>query len=83
MIEFVNGNRITLLKTGAEYFPALIAECDAAQREIHLETYILEADATGRSVAAALERAARRGVAVQVLVDGFGSSDLDPELVKE
>lgn len=83
MIEFVNGNRITLLKTGADYFPALIAECDAAQREIHLETYILAADATGRSVAAALGRAARRGVAVQVLVDGFGSHDLDPELVKE
>lgn len=81
MIEFVNGNRIALLKTGAEYFPALIAECDAARREIHLETYILEADATGRAVAAALERAARRGVAVQVLVDGFGSQDLDPKLV--
>jgi cardiolipin synthase len=83
MIEFVNGNRITLLKTGAEYFPALIAACDAARREIHLETYILEADATGRAVAAALERAARRGVAVQVLVDGFGSHDLDPALVVE
>jgi cardiolipin synthase len=83
MIEFVNGNRITLLKTGVEYFPALIAECDAARREIHLETYILEADSTGRSVAAALERAARRGVAVQVLVDGFGSHDLDPALVTE
>jgi cardiolipin synthase len=83
MIEFVNGNRVTLLRTGAEYFPALIAECDAARREIHLETYILEADGTGRAVAAALERAARRGVAVQVLVDGFGSQDLDPALVKE
>jgi cardiolipin synthase len=81
MIEFVNGNRITLLKTGAEYFPALIAACDAARREIHLETYILEADVTGRAVAAALERAARRGVAVQLLVDGFGSHDLDPVLV--
>ena len=83
MIEFINGNRITLLNTGAEYFPALIAECDAARREIHLETYILGADATGRAVAAALERAARRGVAVQVLVDGFGSQDIDPELVTE
>ena len=83
MIEFVNGNRITLLKGGAEYFPALAAEFDAARHEIHLETYIFEADATGRAVAAALERAARRGVAVQVLVDGFGSRDLDPALVRE
>ena len=82
MIEFVNGNRITLVKGGADYFPALAAEFDAAQSEIHLETYIFASDVTGRAVAAALERAARRGVAVQVLVDGFGSRDIDPALVR-
>ena len=83
MIEFVNGNRITLLKSGSEYFPALAAEFDAARHEIHLEAYIFEADATGRTIAAALGRAARRGVAVNVMVDGFGSKDLDPALVRE
>lgn len=83
MSEFVNGNRITLLKSGVEYFPALESECDAAQREIHLETYIFETDATGRAVAAALARAARRGVATHLLVDGFGSKGLDPRLIRE
>lgn len=81
MTELVSGNRITLLKSGVEYFPALEAEIDAARREIHLETYIFEDDATGRSIAAALIRAARRGVATHLLVDGFGSSDLDRGLV--
>ena len=83
MTEFVNGNRITLLKSGVEYFPALEAEIDAARREVHIETYIFEADAAGRSIAAALARAARRGVAAHLLVDGFGSSDLDRNLVAE
>jgi len=83
VIEFVNGNRITLLKSGAEYFPALAAEFDAARHEIHLETYIFEADATGRAIAAALGRARRRGVAVNVMVDGYGSKNLDPALVRE
>ena len=83
MTEFVNGNRITLLKSGVEYFPALLAEIDAAQREIHLETYIFESDSTGRAVGAALARAARRGVATHVLVDGFGSVELDRKLVAE
>jgi len=83
VIEFVDGNRITLLKSGVEYFPALAAEFDAARHEIHLEAYIFEADATGRSVAAALGRAARRGVAVNVMVDGYGSKDLSPALVRE
>ena len=82
MIEFVNGNRISLLKSGTEYFPSLTAEFDSARHEIHVETYIFESDATGYAVAAALERAARRGVAVQVLVDGFGSRDIDPALVR-
>jgi len=82
MVEFFNGNRITLLESGVEYFPRLQAEIDAAQLEIHLETYIFRADATGRAVADAMARAAQRGVAVRVLVDGFGSQDLDPALVR-
>jgi cardiolipin synthase len=83
VIEFVGGNRIALLKSGTEYFPALEAEIDAARREIHLETYIFEADATGRAIAGALMRAAGRGVATHVMVDGYGSQDLDRELVRE
>ena len=83
MAEFIDGNRVTLLESGTQYFPALLAECDAARREIHLEAYIFEDDVTGRAVAGALERAARRGVATHVLVDGFGSKDLNPELVAE
>jgi cardiolipin synthase len=80
--EFVSGNRITLLRNGVEYFPALAAEFDAARREIHLEAYIYEDDVAGRTIAAALARAAQRGVATYVLVDGFGSKDLDSELIE-
>jgi cardiolipin synthase len=76
MIQFRGGNRITLLKAGAEYFPALMAACDAASSEIHLQTYIFQDDRSGQQVAAALMRAARRGVAVYVLMDGFGSKEL-------
>ncbi len=83
MTEFVNGNRITLLKSRVEYFPALLAEIDAARGEIHVETYIFGSDSTGRAVGAALARAARRGVATHLLVDGFGSLDLDRRLVAE
>jgi cardiolipin synthase A/B len=71
---YLPGNRITLLKSGTDYFPALIAAIDSAQAEVHLESYIYADDATGRAVAAALSRAAQRGVLVHVMVDGFGSS---------
>jgi cardiolipin synthase A/B len=71
--SYCGGNRITLLTSGGEYFPALIAAIEAAQSEVRLETYIYEDDATGQRVAAALMRAAQRGVQVHVAVDGFGS----------
>ena len=81
MSGFISGNCIDLLRAGVEYFPALEAACDGATREIYLETYIFEDDATGRRIAAALSRAARRGVTVHVMIDGFGSKDLGDEFL--
>ena len=72
--QFSGGNQITLLQSGQGFFPALIAAIDGASREVHLETYIFTDDVIGRLVAAALCRAVRRGVAVRLLVDGFGSA---------
>jgi cardiolipin synthase len=83
VINLTAGNRITLLRDGAEYFPALEAAFDAATREIHLETYIFHGDVTGRRIAGALARAARRGVATYVIVDGYGSHGLDRGLVED
>lgn len=73
--EFLPGNHIELLETGSEFFPALLAAIDRAVCEIHLETYIFADDATGRQIAEALAAAARRGVKVRVLIDGFGARD--------
>jgi cardiolipin synthase A/B len=71
--RYVPGNRITLLRSGGEYFPSLVHAIDGAEREVWLETYIYADDDVGRIVSAALVRAARRGVAVRVLVDGWGA----------
>jgi cardiolipin synthase len=43
----VRGNRVTLLKSGAEYFPAIEAAIDGAAREVLLETYIYMDDEPG------------------------------------
>lgn len=76
------GNKISLLKSGTEYFPALEAAIDSAQREIFLETYIFANDDTGRCIAAALKRAALRSVEVHVLLDGFGSKELPADFIE-
>ena len=75
-VEPVSGNHVRLLHGGAEFFPALIAAIDAAQTEVHLETYIFNADPTAESARDALLRAAQRGVRVRLLIDGVGSREL-------
>jgi len=79
----VAGNQLTLLQNGTEFFPRLCADIDAAQHSICLETYIFAADGTGQMVAAALQRAAARGVVVRVMLDGFGSAELPQHWVDE
>ncbi|WP_374347902.1 cardiolipin synthase ClsB [Chitinimonas sp.] len=75
-----HGNRLQLLCNGREYFPALLAVISTARREVFIESYLFEADDIGRAVSAALIRAARRGVATHLLVDGFGAHGLPPAL---
>ena len=70
------GHSVQLLTTGQAFFPALEAALDAAQHEVHLETYIFHDDMVGEAVIAALERAGLRGVAVYLAVDGIGTPGL-------
>jgi len=76
MIRYLDGNRVTLLRSGVQYFPALERSIEQARTEIYLETYIFADDRTGRRIAAALCRASQRGVRVYVLLDGFGAKDM-------
>jgi cardiolipin synthase len=73
MRRYLPGNRIILLRDGAQYFPALERAIDEAKFEIWFETYIFADDETGRRIAIAFARAAQRGVKVRVLVDGWGA----------
>lgn len=69
-------NQVTLLRNGTEYFPHLLQAIHEAQHEIFLESYIFSEDEIGQAVANALCAAARRGVVVNLLLDGFGSGNL-------
>ena len=81
MMQFIAGNQITLLRSGGEYFPALLNAIRLATIEIHLQSYIFQADQTGQAVGQALMDAAQRGVRVNVLLDGFGSQKLSSDFV--
>lgn len=75
--RLARGHQVDLLEGGAEYFPALERELDAARVSVFVETYIFEPDASGRRVAEAFARAATRGVRVHLVVDGYGTARRD------
>ena len=71
------GHEVALLESGAGFFPALEEAIASAAEGIYFETYIFQDDPTGARIAAALAAAARRGVRVHVIVDGFGTARRD------
>jgi cardiolipin synthase A/B len=79
-LVFSGSNQVHLLTGGDQLFPAMHAAIAAAMRDICLATYIFHDDAAGEAMAGHLADAARRGVRVRVVVDGFGSKPSLPSL---
>lgn len=59
------------------YFNSLISDIHSAQISIDMEVYIFAQDMIGKKIADALIDAAKRKVAVRLLLDGIGSRDLN------
>jgi cardiolipin synthase len=70
----VDGNRLILLPDGPDRLEAILALIGEARASIRVLFYIFAGDAAGQAVRDALLGARRRGVAVSVLIDDFGSS---------
>jgi cardiolipin synthase A/B len=74
-----DGNQISLLENGEEFFPRVFECIRAAKREVLIETFILFDDKVGRELREAVLEAAGRGVEIHLTVDGYGSADLGGE----
>lgn len=68
------GNRLRLIADGGALRDALIALIAGAEHSLNLYYYIFAADGSGTMVRDALIAARGRGVAVTLMIDGFGSS---------
>ena len=76
----IDGNRLTLLDTGKRRLDAVLAMIAGATRSLRVIYYIYADDETGQQVNRALIDAVGRGVAVSLIVDGFGAQiRADPE----
>ncbi|MDD2135147.1 cardiolipin synthase ClsB [Pseudomonas kurunegalensis] len=73
---WVDGNNVQLLINGEQYYPRVFKAMAQAREEILLETFIIFDDKVGQQLQQVLIEAARRGVRVEVVVDGYGTADL-------
>ena len=78
---FSPGHQLRLLQGGVACFAAMVEAIDRSVQEVRLETYIFSFDASGERVAAALVRAARRGVPVYLVMDGIGTPTVPADWV--
>ncbi len=80
--QWVGGNDFRLLENGEAFFPRVLEAIAQARHEVVIETFILFEDAVGRRLHGALVDAARRGVQVDLTIDGWGSPDLSDLFVR-
>ncbi|GHC43472.1 phospholipase D-like domain-containing protein [Roseibacillus persicicus] len=76
------GNELRLLINGDEIFPAMLQAIREARQSVNLETFVYWAGEIAEEFAQSLAEAARRGVAVRVVLDWFGSQDMRSELIE-
>jgi len=70
----LGGNSVRMLVDAREAFPDIFSAIRNARHHIHLQSYIIGADRTGRELMDALAERAAAGVEVRVLYDEYGSA---------
>ena len=75
------GNRIDILLNGDQTYPAILREIRSAKSAITFAEYIYEDGPLAREVAEAFAEQCRAGVAVNILLDQFGSNNVPSDIV--
>ncbi|MGH7312852.1 MAG: phospholipase D-like domain-containing protein, partial [Candidatus Rokuibacteriota bacterium] len=68
----VPGNAVAILRDGIEIFPAILTAIRSARRTITYEQFVYKDGSISRVLAEAFAERCRAGVAVHILIDGFG-----------
>ena len=72
----VAGHDLHLVHAPEDRIAAILDLISSAAQSVRMFFYMFADDATGKEVLAALVGAAQRGVAVQLIIDSFGSGDI-------
>lgn len=82
-LPLTTSNRIEMLRGGDEAYGRMLAEIDAAERSILMESYIFDRDRMGQRFVERLVAARARGVEVRVLIDAVGVRYSLPAVIRD
>ncbi len=77
-----SGDRYVVLQNGVDTFPAMLKAIEGAKRRISFETFIFSPGEMAGRFISAFAAAAQRGVAVRIVLDDMGTSDLPVDEVQ-
>jgi cardiolipin synthase len=72
-VPVLRGGTVEVLQNGCRFYPAMLEAIRHARETVNFQVYIFDSKGIGQEFIAAFEERARAGVAVRVLLDGFGS----------
>jgi len=75
-------NQVALIRGGEKYFDLLERIINQSHTIIHLQMYIFNEDKTGRRIIHALLEAAKRGVEIFIVLDGYASRSLSKNCIR-
>ncbi|MDW0108429.1 cardiolipin synthase [Sporosarcina aquimarina] len=76
-------NDVTIFDDGHHKFDTLIADIQAAEKEVNVQYYIIQADELGARLRDALTERAKAGVKIRLLYDEVGSKKTPPKFFDE
>ncbi|MFJ6718408.1 MULTISPECIES: phosphatidylserine/phosphatidylglycerophosphate/cardiolipin synthase family protein [unclassified Streptomyces] len=82
-IAATEGNSLRPLRNGDEIFAAMLSSIEEARHTVDMMTFVYWRGDIARRFARALAARARAGLRVRLLLDGFGSRLIEPELLEE
>jgi len=81
-VPVVQGNRLSVLNNGDEFYPAMLQAISNARNTITMEAYIYWKGEIGLRFANALAEKRRAGIEVKLLLDAMGSASIGKEILK-
>ncbi len=78
VFNYRDGHTVKWKRCGINFFNELAALIGLAEKNIHLQIYLIDPDETGNLMLDALKAASKRGVEVNLVVDDYGAGRLKP-----